>query len=90
VSRGRSDAYSTQPLGHLRRFDRGPATSGIPSETDILKAGRDVSNAPISDVEQRNRASFGDRTMVWVRTAEIVLDKAVVTNGSETATCAHG
>ena len=34
-------------------FDRSPPTSGLPPETDILRAGRHVSKVPNSEVNQR-------------------------------------
>ena len=35
--------------GQSRRFGRWPMTSGLPPETDILRAGRHVSNVPRAD-----------------------------------------
>jgi hypothetical protein len=34
-------------FGHLRQFGRPPVTSGIPPETDTVRAGRHVSKVPI-------------------------------------------
>jgi hypothetical protein len=34
-------------VGHSRRFDRRPMTSGLPPETDIPIPGRHVSKVPI-------------------------------------------
>jgi hypothetical protein len=33
-------------LGHSRRSDRAPFTSGLPRLADILRVGRHVSNVP--------------------------------------------
>jgi hypothetical protein len=33
-------------LGHSRRFDRQPATSGLPQSTDMVKSRRHVSLVP--------------------------------------------
>jgi hypothetical protein len=37
-------------VGHSRRFDCRPATSGLPSETDIVSGDRHVSNVPSADI----------------------------------------
>jgi hypothetical protein len=37
-------------LGHSRRFDSRPLTSDLPLETDIVRAGRHVSNVPTTEV----------------------------------------
>ena len=37
-------------VGHSRRFDRGPATSGIPRTTEIFRTRWHVSNGPTIDV----------------------------------------
>jgi hypothetical protein len=36
--------------GQSRHFDRSPLTSGLPPETDILKAGRHVSKVPTTEL----------------------------------------
>jgi hypothetical protein len=36
--------------GHLRRFGHRPTTSGLPLETDIVRAGRHVSKVPRTEV----------------------------------------
>ncbi|MDE5453638.1 hypothetical protein GWE18_12335 [Bradyrhizobium sp. CSA112] len=36
--------------GQSRHFGRRPTTSGLPLETDIVKAGRHVSKVPICDI----------------------------------------
>jgi hypothetical protein len=33
-------------MGHSRRFDSRPLTSGLPSETDVIRPGLHVSNVP--------------------------------------------
>jgi len=38
-------------LGQKRRFDRYPATSGFPSEADLIRDYRHVSNVPKGEVE---------------------------------------
>jgi hypothetical protein len=40
---------SMSVVGQSRRFGRRLATSGFPPETDILRAGRHVSNVPTAD-----------------------------------------
>ena len=47
----------TPAWGQSRHFDRGLATSGLLRTTDIIRAGRHVSNEPISAVEQRSRCA---------------------------------
>jgi hypothetical protein len=37
-------------LGHSRRFDFPPMTSGLPRRTDILKFRRHVSKVPYPDI----------------------------------------
>jgi hypothetical protein len=37
-------------MGHLRRSDRAPMTSGFPPQADISGVGRHVSNVPITDI----------------------------------------
>jgi len=36
----------TSQMGHSRHLDRALITSGLPRQTDILRAGRHVSNVP--------------------------------------------
>jgi hypothetical protein len=36
-------------LGHSRRFDGRPATSGLPRSADIRRVRRHVSNVPVAD-----------------------------------------
>jgi hypothetical protein len=38
------------PMGHSRHFGRRPTTSGLPLETDIVRAGRHVSKVPTTEV----------------------------------------
>ena len=38
---------ATSPLGHSRRFDGRPATSGLTRLADIVRISRHVSNVPI-------------------------------------------
>ena len=37
-------------LGQSRHFARRPTTSGLPLETDIVRAGRHVSRVPTGDI----------------------------------------
>ena len=47
--RTRSVLSLTAALGHSRRSDRAPFTSGLPRLADILWVGRHVSNVPTTD-----------------------------------------
>jgi hypothetical protein len=65
-------------LGQSRHFRRRPTTSGLPLETDILRAGRHVSKLPEAEIMQtepavnkggapansRNVAELGGRRLV--------------------------
>jgi hypothetical protein len=42
-----SDLWTTSALGQSRHFGRRQTTSGLPSETDIVRAARHVSPVPI-------------------------------------------
>src|SRR5258708_8391977 len=53
----KSDTAMTA-LGQSRRFDRCPATSGLPPETDIVRGYRHVSNVPCVDGSELARAFF--------------------------------
>ena len=44
-------------LGQSRHFDGLPMTSGLPPETDIVTAGRHVSNVPKAEVAALVRSS---------------------------------
>ena len=48
--RTRSALSLTAALGHSRRSDRAPFTSGLPRLADILWVGRHVSNVPEPEV----------------------------------------
>jgi hypothetical protein len=48
---------ATSGMGQSRHFDRRPTTSGLPSGTDIPRAGRHVSNVPNSDMTLTNHAA---------------------------------
>ncbi|MDB5605880.1 MAG: hypothetical protein JWP25_2780 [Bradyrhizobium sp.] len=37
-------------MGHSRRFDGAPVTSGLRRLADILRAGRHVAKVPIDDI----------------------------------------
>jgi hypothetical protein len=39
-------------LGQSRHFDRGPAASGLPRSTDIVRLPRHVSNVPTADLHK--------------------------------------
>ena len=60
-------------LGQSRHFGRRPTTSGLPLETDIVRAGRHVSNVPTRDIglhlvgasEQRLRDFEAERLAVF-------------------------
>ena len=45
-SLGRLSTTLASAKGQTRHFDPLPATSGLPPETDIVRDGRNVSNAP--------------------------------------------
>jgi hypothetical protein len=40
-------------MGHSRRIDRAPFTSGLPRLADILRVGRHVSKVPKADIAGR-------------------------------------
>jgi hypothetical protein len=45
-----SNGDHIQIPGQSRHFGHRPATSGLPLETDIVRAGRHVSKVPMSDI----------------------------------------
>src|SRR5260370_30613105 len=48
VLRESSTSEFSHSLGQSRRFDRTPATSGLPRRTDILRDSRHVSNVAVA------------------------------------------
>jgi hypothetical protein len=47
--------------GHSRHFDGLPMTSGLPLETDIVRASRHVSKVPIRDLAGMQHGSLRQR-----------------------------
>src|SRR6266404_1121158 len=52
--------------GQSRHFDRCPATSGLPPETDILTPGRHVSNVPTAEATRTGEHWRGRQTAIAI------------------------
>jgi hypothetical protein len=57
-------------LGQSRHFDRGPAPSGLPRSTDIVRPPRHDGLVPNSDVENDYRTFRRAPHMRWTRRDE--------------------
>jgi hypothetical protein len=70
-------------LGQSRRFARGPASSGLPRQTDIVRAGRHVSKVPTGDIVAYSITSVAKpKTDVGISTPSIFAVFMFTTNSN--------
>ena len=51
-------------VGQTRRFDGGPATSGLPPSTDIARPARHVSKVPNPDIAAKQKPPITGRPAI--------------------------
>ena len=82
-------------IGQKRRFDPGPATSGQPRRTDILRAARHVTNGANSGFScghapRRTRSHANVKTQIAPQTATTRITRRVCWPTATTCICCSG